>query len=356
MEAIGLLKQYKKRLEPQLKKYFQKKIDKARQVDPIAEEAVKMIANFTLADGKRIRPAMVYYGHLACGGKDSEKIVEASMSIELVHSFLLIHDDIIDKDDRRHGVSTLHERYKQIAKKIAPEKDVEHFGNSMAMIAGDMAASMANEIIFNAKFPPEIIIRALDKLQDIVYITIPGEMLDVIMEYRGRATEKEILRMHEGKTARYTFEGPLQLGAVLAGASERDQRRLSDYALNVGKAFQVVDDILGVFGNEKKLGKPVGSDIIEGKQTLLIIKALEKGSRSQKNILSSNLGKRDLTHGELKQVRDVIIETGSLDYSKQLASGLIRKALESLHKAPIRNDEAKVFLEGIAQYIIEREH
>ena len=176
-----------------------------------------MIADFTMAGGKRIRPAMVYYGYLAAGGQDGQDILEVSMSIELVHSFLLIHDDIIDRDEKRHGVETIHERYRKIGQRVAPHKDALHFGNSMAMITGDMASAMAYEIIFNSKFPPETIIRALDKLQDIVYVTIPGEMLDVVMENRGYATEKEILRMFEGKTSRYTFEGPLHLGTILAG-------------------------------------------------------------------------------------------------------------------------------------------
>ena len=147
---------------------------------------------------------MMYFGYLAAGGEDGDKILKTSMAMELLHSFLLIHDDIIDKDASRHGVETIHERYKKIGKKYSLTKDSQHFGNSMAIISGDMAASMSCEIIFNSDFSSDIIIKALDKLQKIVFVTIPGEMIDVIMSYTGEATEEQILRMHEGKTARYT--------------------------------------------------------------------------------------------------------------------------------------------------------
>ncbi|MDQ1283721.1 MAG: hypothetical protein QG620_69 [Patescibacteria group bacterium] len=354
MQAIELLKNYKKRLEPEMKKYFQRKMKQAEKVDPLAKEAIRLIADFTLASGKRIRPALVYYGYLGAGGKDGKEILEASMGIELIHSFLLIHDDIIDRDATRHGISTLHETYKKIGCRIAPGKNAEHFGNSMAMIAGDMAAAMANEIIFNAKFSPEILICALDKLQDIVYVTIPGEMLDVILEIKGRASEKEILRMYEGKTSRYTFEGPLHLGAILAGADKKMLEGFSRYSLPLGKAFQIRDDILGVFGDEKKLGKPVGSDIIEGKQTLLVIKSLEKGNKEQKKIIKDLLGKKNLTKRELENFRNVIRETGSLEYSEKMAEKLVVDSIKALEDINLKNKEAHGFLEEIARYMVSR--
>ena len=355
MEAIELLEKYKKTVDQCLKSYFELKIKQADKADPLAGEAVKMIADFTLSGGKRIRPALVYYGYLALGGKPGFEIIEASMGIELTHSFFLIHDDIIDRDETRHGVATLHEQYKKIGQKIAPRKDNHHFGNSMAMIAGDMAAAMANEIMFNAKFPPEIIIRALDKLQNIVYVTIPGEMLDVVLEMKGGAKEEEIMRMYEGKTSRYTFEGPLHLGAILFGANDKQLRSFSDYAIPLGKAFQIQDDILGVFGDEQKLGKPVGSDVIEGKQTVLVARIMEKGANGQKEIVKKYLGKRDLSKDELELFRQAVRESGALEYARELAKKLVGEALEALSKIEFKNEDAKEFLGGIASYIVERE-
>jgi geranylgeranyl diphosphate synthase type I len=356
MNAKEYLKQYKAEVESLLSDYFKEKKESFKKVDPLAEEAVKILEKFTMSGGKRIRPAMVYYGFLLGGGEvtkeNRQDILRASMSIELVHSFLLIHDDIIDRDAKRHGVATVHEHYKEIARKLFPNTDKEHFGNSMAIIVGDLAASMANEILFESNFPPEIILEALKQLQKVVYTTIPGEMLDVVMEARGTATEQEILRMHEGKTAFYTFEGPLQLGVLLSdNSSQRLLRDISEYSMAVGKAFQIRDDVLGVFGDEKKLGKPVGSDVIESKQTLLVTKILENGSKEQKATMKSLLGKSDLSSFELETFREIAVETGALDYSNELSKKLSEESFEVLSRIDSKNEEGKDFLRKISEYI-----
>ncbi len=361
MNAREYLAEFRKDIEPLMKDYFRFKKESFRKVDPLAEEAVKILEKFTMSGGKRIRPAMVYYGFLLGGGvideKNKKDILYASMAIELIHSFLLIHDDIIDRDAKRHGVDTIHEYYKKVAKKIFPKTDPDHFGNSMAIIAGDLAASMANEILFDSNFLPEVILKALKQLQKVVYTTIPGEMLDVVMEARGRTTEDEILKMHEGKTAFYTFEGPLHLGIILANnGSDKLLKDVSEYSLATGKAFQIRDDVLGIFGDEKKLGKPVGSDIIEKKQTLLLIKALENGNREQKKIIKKLFGKKDLSLDELELFRKVIVETGALAYSENLAKSFSEKAFGVLEQIDTKNEKGKDFLGKIAEYITVRNY
>lgn len=356
--AVEVLKKYKKRLDPFLEEYFFAKSEQAKKIDPLAVQTVAVIKNFVLSGGKRIRPALVYYSYLAAGGKDGEGIIKASMSIELAHSFLLIHDDIIDRDDTRHGIETVHKTFKKWGKRLKlSETEAAHFGNSMAITVGDYAHTMANEILYDINFKPEIILAALKKIQAIVARTIPGEMIDVLMGARGTATEKEIMRMHEGKTARYTFEGPLHLGCVLAGKKPEEKilRAFSAYSLPVGQAFQIRDDILGVFGDEKKLGKAVGADIMEGKQTLLVLKALEKGDKKQRAEIKKLLGKKDLAKKEVEKFRAIVRETGSLEYSQKLAEKLVAKSLAALKNIEFKNNEAKNFLTGIAEYIIKRE-
>ena len=356
--AVEILKNYKKRLDVYLKEYFTQKNKQAQKIDPIAVQVVEVIEKFVLSGGKRIRPALAYYSYLAAGGKDGEHIIKASMSIELAHAFLLIHDDIIDRDDIRHNTTTIHKVYRSLGEDLKlDENDAMHFGNSMAIVVGDIAYSMANEVSFNSDFDAEVILLSLKKIQEIVYRTVPGEMLDVLMEAKGTATEEEIMRMYEGKTARYTFEGPLQLGAVLAGQSDNKElmKALTNYSLPIGRAFQIRDDILGIFGEKKKTGKAVGADIIEGKQTLLIVKAFEKGTKEQKQEMKKLLGKKDLSLPELEIFRKIIRETGSLEYSQKLSEELVAEALCALKKIEFKNSEAKNFLEGIAEYIIKRE-
>ncbi|MCX6762018.1 MAG: polyprenyl synthetase family protein [Candidatus Moranbacteria bacterium] len=358
LQAIEMLTAYKKRLDPHLKEFFLWKIAQAEKVDPLLVKTIKIIEKLVLSGGKRIRPALVYYGYLAAGGNDSEKIIKASTAIELAHAFLLIHDDIIDRDDTRHGIETAHKYYEKWGKKLGlRDSEATHFGNSMAITTGDYAHALADEILYDIDFEPEVILDALRELQKIVARTIPGEMLDVLMGAKGSATEKEITRMHEGKTARYTFEGPLHLGAVLAGQKKNGKllEAFSAYSLPVGKAFQIRDDILGVFGNEKKLGKSVGADIIEGKQTLLVFRALKNGTKEQIKEINRLLGKKDLTEKEAEAFRRIVRETGSLEYSQGLAGRFVAESLVALEKIEFKNNEAKNFLESIAEYIIKRE-
>lgn len=353
MDAKKTLEEFKKKVDPEIAAYFQRVIEEAEKIDRNIASAIRYAEKITMSGGKRARAAFMYYGYLAGGGKERGKITKASVSIELIHSFLLIHDDIIDRDGKRHGVETMHVRYGKIGKKFLKAKDPEHFGNSMAIIIGDMVGALGNQVIFESRFAPDLIIQALWKLQGIVSMTVVGESEDVYIENRGKAMEKEILRMYENKTAKYTIEGPLHLGAILAGADGKILKILSDYAIPVGIAFQIQDDILGVFGNDGKLGKPVGSDIRQGKQTLLVCKALEKADPSQKKALRNYLGKKDLTRKELNHFRKIIVDTGSLEYAKKLAGNLVSEGKARLEKIKI-NREAKDFLTGIADYMINR--
>ncbi|MDD5489646.1 MAG: polyprenyl synthetase family protein [Candidatus Moranbacteria bacterium] len=363
MDAKIELQNYKKVLDRKLARYFAKKLEEMQGIGPSAKDIVKSIRDMVLAGGKRMRANFIRYGYLVArpqqageAGKPEEckKIIEASMSIELTHIFLLIHDDIIDRDDFRHGVQTIHKKYERLAKRFFKKTDPKHFGDSMAIVAGDMAAAFGNEIIFNSRFSPERKQKALLKLQEIVANTVSGEILDVMLEAKGRATEKEILEVHRNKTAKYTVEGPLHLGALLAGADDRVLRVLSKYAVPVGIAFQIQDDILGAFGNEKKLGKPVCSDLREGKQTLLVAKALENGDMKQRKLVKKLLGNKNVSESDIESFRRAIRETGSLEYSQNLAKKYVEEGKAAIEKSGF-NEDAKDFLIGIADYIVKRE-
>lgn len=354
MDAKKELQNYKKIVDRKLAEYFAKKIKEAKKIDALAVQAMKNIRNLTLAGGKRVRAAFMYWGYKAAGGRDDDKIIEASMSIELTNIFLLIHDDIIDRDDFRHGVQTIHKRYENLARRFYRQTDPVHFGDSMALVIGDMAAAAGNEIIFNSKFSPERILEALDKLQDIISVTVGGELMDVVLEARRKATEKEILKVHKNKTAKYTVEGPLHLGALLAGADKKILDVFSAYAIPVGIGFQIQDDILGVFGNEKKLGKPVGSDLRKGVQTLLITKALENGNRQQRQWIQNMMGNPNAGDRDIEEFKKIVIDTGSLEYSKNFSRKLIARGKEAIEKSGIPKN-AKDFLAGMADYLMNRE-
>lgn len=354
MDAKKALAAFKEKVDPEIAAYFKRVIEETEKVDKQITESVKYAQKIIMSGGKRARAAFMYYGYLAAGGREKKKIIRTSASIELIHAFLLIHDDVIDRDDLRHGVRTTHNYYADIARNHFKHKDAEHFGNSMAIIVGDMIGALGNQIIFESKFDPALVMKALHKMQGIVSFTVVGESEDIYIENKGKATEKEILRMYENKTAKYTIEGPLQLGAILAGADEKFLQSLSGYAVPAGIAFQIQDDILGVFGQVSKLGKPVGSDVKQGKQTILVAKAFEKGNRQQKETLKKLLGKKDLTGKELEEFKRIIMETGALEYARGMAEKLINQAKKSLDEMRI-GEEARKFLIGIADYMVQRE-
>jgi len=354
MNAKNSLQNYKQKVDPELENFFQKVIVENKKIDINIAGAIDYVRQITLAGGKRARAAFMYYGYLGAGGKNKKAITQASISIELIHAFLLIHDDIIDQDDLRHGISTTHIHYDKMAQKYFKNKNASHFGNSMAIVVGDMINALGNRALLESKFPPSLITRAMQYLQSIIFMTIVGETEDILIENRGQATEKEILQMYKNKTAKYTIEGPLHLGAILAGANTKLLQALSDYAIPTGIAFQIQDDILGIFGTKSKTGKPIDSDIRQGKQTILVAKALENANKKQKVILKNCLGNNNLTAQDLNNFKQVIINTGSLEYAQTMAEKLISKAKKEITKQRIPK-ESKEFLINIADYMLNRE-
>jgi geranylgeranyl diphosphate synthase type I len=358
MDVQVLLRDFKARFDPKISAYFDTVEANAKEEDALITEALRHVRNLTLAGGKRLRPACMFYGYLAGGGTDEEAILETAVSIELLHTFLLVHDDIIDRDDFRHGEPTLHRRYAEFGRKYFPERDVEHFGNSIALIVGDLLSAMSNDIIFRAPFPQARIFEALSRLQSVVSYTVIGQAQDIYMEYKREATEAEILKMYTNKTARYTMERPIQMGLVLAGDSGPLVDRLSGYALPLGIAFQIQDDILGIFGSEAKLGKPVGSDIQEGKLTLLVAYALERGTREQQEEVRRILSVGNtLTADDVERFKGLLIETKSLERAQEAARAYIREGKQVLgavrEMVPQRSFD---FFEAIADYMAEREY
>ncbi|MFC1756499.1 polyprenyl synthetase family protein [Patescibacteria group bacterium] len=354
VDTQKVLEDFRKKINIEIAKHLDKAISEAKKKDVLITDALRYVKKFTLAGGKRLRAALMYYGYLAVDGKDKQRMLETAVSIELIHVFLLIHDDIMDRDKKRHGVDTVSFKYQKLGKRISPTRDYEHFGNSIAIVIGDMIGAIGSQIIFDSGFDTKLVFKALSRLQEIVSMTVIGQSKDVYLEYRGKATEKDILTMYEYKTAKYTIEGPLHLGASLGGANEKILQNMSRYAIPIGVAFQIQDDILGIFGSERKMGKAIGSDIREGKQTILVAKALDLASKKQKEKMVRIFGKENLSGNDIKDFQEIIRETGSLDYARNLSLKLINDGKKGAEKMKM-SKESKAFLVGIADYMIHRE-
>ena len=333
------MKKYPPLIENELKNFFKKKLKDAN-FHPKVLEVLNIIEEYTLRGGKRLRPVLMITGYKLYDGKDENEIIKASCSIELIQSYLLIHDDIIDESDLRRGRPTVHKIYENLYGE-------RKFGENMAIIAGDLASIYAEEILNDVNIDENLKYRALIKMASIVETTGYGQVIDVFSSRIDDFGEDELLLLHQYKTAKYTIEGPLILGAILAGGD--DFKMISEYSIPVGIAFQLQDDILGLFGNEETIGKPVTSDLEEGKKTLLILKAMEDGR--YRNYLKNILGKKNIGIKDLEKVREIVTNTGALDYTYSLAKELIRKGINALGDI---DSEEKIFLKEFAEYVIER--
>lgn len=354
MDIKQKIKEFKEEFDPVLSDFFSRAIKEVNKKDYLMTGALRHIKKITMSGGKRLRPALMCYGYWGVGGKKHMEILRAAVSVELVHTFLLLHDDIIDRDSKRHGVVTTHLKYKKMHEKFFWKDDSEHFGMAMAIIVGDMVAALGNQALYSSEFEAKTLIKALYKLQEVVADTVIGEAKDVLVSFKGKATEKEILDICKFKTAKYTIESPLQLGAILGGADKSVFEGMTKLSVPMGIAFQIQDDILGIFGSEEKIGKPIGSDISEGKQTVLVLEAKKNSNEEQKQFLDSVLGKNDLTKQEVNKFRDIVIETGALDYAKNLAKKYVAESKKEIARINLEK-KSKDFLMGIADYMMERE-
>ena len=345
----------KRKIDKELNLFFDNKIKQIKNQEKPDEllEMVESLKDFILRSGKRIRPILFYCGYIIAGGKDKEKILKAAISVELIHSFLLIHDDIIDQDNFRHGDLSMHCRYKEKYK--YKNKNSKHFEISMAIIVGDLAYSFGYEILTGLDFSSDLKIKIIDRMNQIVSNTAAGEAEDVVLSMNSNFIAERVIEMQKYKTAKYTIEGPLHLGAIVAGADDEFLKNISKFAIPLGIAFQIQDDIIGVFGDEQKIGKPVGSDIEEGKKTLLITKAIEEADDKQKETITNLLSNAKISLKEIEEIRNIIIKTGSLEYSQKIASELIKVSKKHLEEMKVLPQHKK-FLNDLADFIVRREH
>ncbi len=276
--------------------------------------------------GKRIRPLLCMLSCKAIGGRKNDAL-NTGVAIELIHTFTLIHDDIMDKDELRRGVPSVHAK----------------FGEPTAILAGDLLFAKAFEIC-----NPEIkgvLARASSEICE-------GQELDMSFEKRDDVSEEEYLEMIKKKTAAL-FEASTMSGAIIGKGNEKEVEALSTYGLNIGMAFQIQDDILGVIADEEKLGKPVGSDIVEGKKSLIAIKTLEQLQQPQREELIRILKKEKNTVAEIERAVGLFREYNAIDYCKKKAERLIEDAKRPLQEIP--DSEAKDDLIEIADFVVGRE-
>lgn len=350
------LETFRQRFEPALEQYLNAKISQLGMIDALGELVASVVRDFTVGSGKRVRAALVVLGYEAAGGSDADRIVRPAIAIELLHSFFLIHDDIMDRSALRRNRPTVHRAFaamfrERLERFTALER--EHFSQSMALLAGDLCCAIAYEALSLSAFPAERLLAAIRKMHTIVDATVVGQVLDIVRPLEADVTEEEVFKIHLLKTARYTLEGPLHFGMILGGAADEALAAMSRYAVPVGIAFQVQDDLLGVFGTDEELGKPVISDIEEGKKTLLTVSVRQHGTAPQRERLQQLLGRRGLRLTELEEVRAIMRESGAVVACEDRARQLVSEAKQALDPSPFPA-AVRGILSEFADYVIRR--
>ncbi|MFX0065151.1 MAG: polyprenyl synthetase family protein [Candidatus Hermodarchaeota archaeon] len=357
MDFFERLKQYQEQVENELKVLFTEKTNEAEKYKNDVQKSITVAEDFVLRGGKRIRPILVLLGYKCITHEENPEILRAGLCTELMHAYFLIHDDIMDSSLLRRGKPTVHKQWEKWAEENLESSDFSKLGENMAILSGDLLENYAIEVLTRSDLPPERIRAALLKYCEIVQRVNIGQFLDTVIGEKPitAATEDIINTIQLLKTAVYTIEGPLELGALLAGASKQQLAILSDYGQKVGIAFQIQDDILGLFGEEVETGKDVLSDLREGKKTLLILKAVEAGSPKQQKRILSALGQPDIEFSDLQEVRTIVKETGSLEFSKKRVSKLISEATMTIKNSGFDSDSIELLV-AFAEFIGSRKY
>jgi geranylgeranyl diphosphate synthase type II len=279
--------------------------------------------------GKRFRPRMVMAAYQSLGGDDLEAAAYVGAAFELLHTALIVHDDVIDHDFVRRGVANISGSYRDAATARGASPFVaEHSGISAAVIAGDLALFNSYRLIDRSGVTDMVRSRLLEVMDDALFASAAGELIDVDFATAIDVPRvDDILTMERLKTAVYSFECPLQAGAILAGAPEEVISTLGDFGREIGIAYQLVDDLLGVFGKEAETGKTTIGDLREGKRTVMISYAT---STVEWESIAPLIGKHDLTHDEAEAVRDVLVSCGARSFAEGLARYYANRALARL--------------------------
>jgi geranylgeranyl diphosphate synthase type I len=306
----------------------------AEKVNQFIDEVVGLESEPTLlyqaahhiidAGGKRLRPYLVLKSCRLVGGREEDALPTAA-ALELLHTFTLIHDDIIDEDEKRRNLPTVHVEW----------------GVPTAIVTGDLLFAKVYETITrhtdSAHVSPKRILRVLKDVSEATVTICEGQILDMMFEHKDTVSEDQYFRMIQAKTAAL-FETSARCGGILGGGKKREVERLGKYGYYAGTGFQVIDDVLGLTADEKALGKPVGSDIREGKRTLIIVHALEQASEDQRKKILETLGNRSASPEQLREVVGLVDSLDSIRYAEEKAKKYIQQSKMALASFPASED------------------
>ncbi|MFE6103818.1 polyprenyl synthetase family protein [Streptomyces laurentii] len=311
-----------------LEDFLQRKL-RAAAAHQMPDDAARSLRRFLFAGGKRLRPLLCLTGyHAAAPDRVHPGVFQAAAALEMFHAFALIHDDIMDRSDTRRGQPTVHRELAVRRGAGRGSADRAHLGTSTAILVGDLALAWSDELLHTAGLPPDRLLAALPYIDTMRTEVMYGQYLDVLATGKPAGDLATPLKIIRYKTAKYTIERPLHVGAVLGDADAGILDACTDFALPLGEAFQLRDDLLGVFGDSVRTGKSCLDDLREGKHTVLLALAFQRADTTQRTTLDTLVGTPSLTDADADRVRSIITATGARDIVEQM----IRTRYEQAHK------------------------
>ncbi len=311
-------------------------------------------AHDAVSGGKRFRASFCYWGFRAVQdeGYDEQQLVRAASALELLHASALVHDDYMDASDTRRGRPATHRAFEQQHREAGWGGDPEQYGAAAAILLGDLLLSWADELLRTCGFERDRVIDALGYFDTTRGEVIAGQFLDVSVQARRASDVEAAMTVLRYKSAKYSVERPLHIGAALAGASPEVFEALSAFGLPLGEAFQLRDDLLGVFGDPAVTGKPAGDDLVEGKRTVLVALALEHAPADQARHLDERLGTA-LDAAEVDVLRQIIESSGAHTRVESMIDELTARCLGALEAAPV-TESARGVLRQLAEAATQR--
>jgi geranylgeranyl diphosphate synthase, type I len=324
----------KNKIEKELTAYI-RSLDRLHALSRISPVLFKHIQDFLCREGKRIRPVLFVIGYQGFTKRNAAGIYRSAVSLELLHDFLLVHDDIIDKSETRRGKPSMHA---MLNRYLAPCQNLKFNGQDLSIVVGDVIYALALHAFLAVRENKDHKEAALKKLIEAAIYTGSGEFIELLSGTKKleRINKNEIYKIYDYKTANYTFATPLVMGALLAGADKKQADILFKYGILLGRAFQIKDDILGIFGEKKETGKSNLTDLKEAKKTVLIWYAYRHSDNKNKAAIKRIFSKNNVGRQDLLKMRRIIRQTGALDYAQKEISALINQAEKLSGKSRLR--------------------
>jgi geranylgeranyl diphosphate synthase type I len=317
-------------------------------------EAVEIFGEILSRGGKRIRGALAIESYRMFGGQHDTVALQAALVMELVQTYLLITDDLCDRSDTRRGGPSAHRLLETLYWERG-WRDTDHVSQSMAMVAAMLGMHRAMLVIDGLEVERSLRLRALANLNNNLSVTIQGQMLDMYNQISSTSKVRDVEQAITLKTAYYTFVNPLQFGAILADADDVLLGQLRDFSLPAGLAYQIQDDVIGVFSDEQDSGKSPLDDLREGKRTLMVVDALEQASPDDQAFLLAILGNPNISMDDVQRCRAILTGAGSRQRSEQTLAEAINQSRSALEGVSTHASEPGIaFLDGMLSYLSSR--